>query len=587
MRSRPKQTGANGVTIGIGARTRGPATARQAALAARFPTWQACRLDEMLDRVAQVYPDRAYIITDTRTWTYAEVAQWSRRLAAGLRAQGVTEGDHVALIMANDPAFIALKFAISRIGAVAVPINVQNRRDELSYLLAQSDCAMLITMDAFRDNDFCAILDELMPGWETQGGGKHYPRLKRVALFHTGSRPLRATALTFNKLACDSTNSTAAPGRTQATAVCDILYTSGTTGAPKGVMLSHDQMLRAAYGSAYARAFEDGRRILFSLPLYHVYGYVEGMLAALFVGGAVIVQSRFDAVAMLTAIKRHRATDLLLIPTMTLALIDAAQAARHDTSSLQGVLSSGGRAPERIWQAITATFGDVEITTGYGMTECTASTTVTRPDDPASRLMTTNGRQRDVGVAGDPDISNRLVTYQVRDPSTGVTLPVDTPGELVAKGPGVTSGYYNKPAETAATFTPDGWLRTGDLGTIDSQGYIRLIGRTKESYRCGGELVLPTEIEDLLTSSNEVLQAHVVPIPDGIMGEIGVAFVELAADATATPEQLRQLVATRLARFKVPRHVFIINAADLPVTASGRVRKFLLAEHAAQRVASL
>ena len=564
--------------------TRAPAMTRQAALAARFPEWQPCRLDEMLDQVAQAHPDRAYIITDARTWTYAEVADWSHRLAVGLRARGVGEGDHVALIMANDPAFIAIKFAISRVGAVAVPINVQNRRDELCYLLAQSDCAMLITMDAFRDNDYCAILDELMPGWETQGGGDHYPRLKHVALFPTGNRPLRATALTFDTLAC---HGQAAPANATADAACDILYTSGTTGAPKGVMLSHDQMLRAAYGSAYARAFEDGRRILFSLPLYHVYGYVEGMLAVLFVGGAVIVQNRFDAGATLAAVERHRASDLLLIPTMTLALIDAAQSARHDTGSLQAVLSSGGRAPERIWQAITATFGDVEITTGYGMTECTASTTVTRPDDPVSRLITTNGRQRDVGVAGDPDSCNRLVTYQVRDPSTGVTLPVDTPGELVAKGPGVTRGYYNKPAETAATFTPDGWLRTGDLGTIDSQGYIRLIGRTKESYRCGGELVLPTEIEDMLTSSDGVVQAHVVPIPDEIMGEIGVAFVELAADATTTPDQLRQLVATRLARFKVPRHVFIINAADLPVTASGRVRKFLLAEHAAQRVASL
>ena len=516
--------------------TRAPAMTRQAALAARFPEWQPCRLDEMLDQVAQAHPDRAYIITDARTWTYAEVADWSHRLAVGLRARGVGEGDHVALIMANDPAFIAIKFAISRVGAVAVPINVQNRRDELCYLLAQSDCAMLITMDAFRDNDYCAILDELMPGWETQGGGEHYPRLKHVALFPTGNRPLRATALTFDTLAC---HGQAAPANATADAACDILYTSGTTGAPKGVMLSHDQMLRAAYGSAYARAFEDGRRILFSLPLYHVYGYVEGMLAVLFVGGAVIVQNRFDAGATLAAVERHRASDLLLIPT------------------------------------------------GYGMTECTASTTVTRPDDPVSRLITTNGRQRDVGVAGDPDSCNRLVTYQVRDPSTGVTLPVDTPGELVAKGPGVTRGYYNKPAETAATFTPDGWLRTGDLGTIDSQGYIRLIGRTKESYRCGGELVLPTEIEDMLTSSDGVVQAHVVPIPDEIMGEIGVAFVELAADATTTPDQLRQLVATRLARFKVPRHVFIITAADLPVTASGRVRKFLLAEHAAQRVASL
>lgn len=565
--------------------TRDPVTARQADLAARFPVWQARRLDAMLDHVAQVFPHRPYVITDEQSWTYGEVADWSHRLAAGLRAHGVTQGDHVALVMANYPEFIALKFAISRIGAVAVPINVQNRRDELSYLLAQSDCVMLITMDAFRNIDYCTILDELMPGWETTGGGDQYPRLRSVVLFPTGPHPLRSGGPDYAGLMRHPADGQSA--QTGADAVCDIIYTSGTTGLPKGVMLSHDQMLRAAYGSAYARAFEDGRRILFSLPMYHVYGYVEGMLAALFAGGAVIVQNRFDAAAMLTAVKRHRATDLLLIPTMTLALIDAAQSAQYDTGSLQGVLSSGGRTPARVWQAIAATFGDVEITTGYGMTECTASTTVTRPDDPESRLLTTNGRQRDVGVAGDLDHGQRLVTYEVRDPSTGATQPADTSGELVAKGPGVTQGYYNKPAETAAIFTSDGWLRTGDLGTIDCDGYIRLIGRTKESYRCGGELVLPTEIEDVLTANSDVLQAHVVPVADDIMGEIGVAFVTLMPNATTTPEELRNLVIAKLARFKVPRHVFIVSADDLPVTASGRVRKFLLAQTAAQRVANL
>lgn len=565
--------------------TRDPVTTRQAALSARYPFWQPRRLDAALDTMAQVFADRPYVITDEQTWTYAEVVRWSHRLAAGLSAHGVMQGDHVALVMANYPEFIALKFAIARVGAVAVPINVQNRRDELSYLLAQSDCVMLITMDAFRDIDYCAILDELMPGWETGTGNPHYPHLKSVVVFPTGPETLRNSATSYADLMRHP--ATGQSAQTSADSVCDIIYTSGTTGTPKGVMLSHDQILRAAYGSAYARAFEDGRRILFSLPMYHVYGYVEGMLAALFVGGAVIVQNRFDTAAMLKAIEQHRATDLLLIPTMALALIDAAQAYPYDTHSLQGVLSSGGRAPERIWHAITAAFGDIEITTGYGMTECTASTTVTRPDDPIARLLTTNGRQRDVGVAGDADIEHRLVAYEVRDPSTGLTLPAGTPGELVAKGPGVARGYYNKPVETAATFTTDGWLRTGDLGTIDSENYIRLIGRTKESYRCGGELVLPTEIEDLMTSNSDVLQAHVVPISDEIMGEIGVAFVALVPNATITTDQLRQLVATRLARFKVPKHVFIIDAQDLPVTASGRVRKFLLAQIAVQRVASL
>lgn len=563
-----------------------PVAERQAALASRFPSWPTLSLDALFDRIATAFPDRPYIVTDEQVWTYTEVAAWSNSLAAGLHATGVRQGDHVALIMANYPAFIAIKLAISRVGAVAVPINTQNRRDELAYLLAQSDCALLVTMDAFRDIDYLAILDDLMPGWEEAGGGANYPRLQNVVVFATSDGGVRAGSRAYEDLLAHEPGSAPMPAG-DANAISDIIYTSGTTGTPKGVMISHDQMLRAAYGSAYARAFSDSQRILFSLPMYHVYGYVEGMLAAMFVGGAVVLQLKFDAIGTLKAIEQHRATDLLLIPTMTLALIDAAQSVDFDYSSLRAMLSSGGRAPERLWPAIVSTFGAVEVTTGYGMTECTASTTVTRPDDPASRLSTTNGRQRDAGVAGDPAFDGRVVTYQVRDLETGAALSANTPGELVAKGLGVTCGYYNKPVETAAAFTADGWLRTGDLGRIDNDGYISLIGRTKESYRCGGELVLPTEVEDMMAAHSEVLQAHVVPIPDDVMGEIGIAFVVLVPGAKTTAAQLRADVAAKLARFKVPKHVFVVDSGTLPITASGRVRKFMLAQHAVQRVASL
>jgi fatty-acyl-CoA synthase len=358
----------------------------------------------------------------------------------------------------------------------------------------------------------------------------------------------------------------------------DIIYTSGTTGSPKGVMLTHDMMLRAAFGSAYGRAFEDGRRILFSLPMYHVYGYVEGLLAALFVGGAVIPQIKFDAAATLSAIGRHCASDVLLIPTMTLALLDEIRRQPYDLSSLHSMISSGGRSPSHIWEQIFELLQPKELTTGYGMTEVTASTTVTRPNDPIDRLVNTNGRLRDVGPAADPHLDGRLVIYRVVDPETGLPVAPGAVGELQARGLGVTAGYYNKPAETAAAFTPDGWLRTGDLGRIDSDDYLTLVGRLKESYRCGGEQVLPSEIEDLLVTHPAVLQAHIVPVPDDRMGEIGVACVVLREPPQATPEELIAFCASRLARFKVPRHVIPLRADDIPVTPSGRARKFLLAQ---------
>ncbi len=550
---------------------------RQEALRLRFPVWEPLRLDQLLDRMAALYPDRPLLITDTRTWTYAEVRDWSVQVAAGLIASGVRPGDHVGLLMANHPEFVAIKFGIARAGAVAVPINFLNRQDELGYVLGQSDAVFLFAMDRFRDLDYLGFLDGLAPGWETAAGGSHFPKLKTVVVLPRADSPVRNGVPTFDVF-CRSAGPLPAVDHPGPAANSDIIYTSGTTGPPKGVMLTHDMLLRTAFGSTYGRAFEDGRRILFSLPMYHVYGYVEGLLAALFVGGAIIPQLKFDAADTLTGIERHRATDVLLIPTMTLALLDAVQARTYDLSSLHSMLSSGGRSPAYIWQQIFDRLGPAELTTGYGMTEVTASSTVTRPDDPMERLLTTNGRLRDVGPAADPDLDGRLVVYRVVDPATGAVLPPDETGELQARGIGVTAGYYNKPAETAAAFTADGWLHTGDLGRLDSDAYITLVGRLKESYRCGGEQVLPSEIEDLLVTHPAVLQAHVVPFPDERMGEIGVACVVLRPEPATTPQELIAFCASRLARFKVPRHVLPIRVEEIPTTPSGRARKFLLAE---------
>lgn len=554
-----------------------PVVARQAALAGRFSPWAPVTLHGVLDAAAAAFPDRPLVITDDRAWTYADMAAWSHRLAGGLAAIGVKAGDHVAVMMANHPEFAALKFAISRLGAVAVPINILNRRDEVAYVLGQSDSVVLVTIDRFRDIDHLASLDQIAPGWERNGGGSALPLLRRIVVFPTDATA-RAGAMPFADLDLAGSLTTRP---VDPAGPCDILYTSGTTGSPKGVVLTHDMLTRTAFGSAYARGFEDGRRVLFSLPMYHVFGYVEGLLAVPYVGGAVIPQLRFDAAATLAAVERHRATDALLVPAMSLAVLDAAVEGHYDLSTWQAVLASGGRAPERVWQAIHDVLGVPEITTGYGMTETTASTTVTRPDDPMARLLTTNGRQRDVGPAGDPALGGRLVTYRAIDPVSGAVLPAGAVGELVAKGPGVTAGYYKKPEATSAAFDSDGWLKTGDLGRIDDDGYITLVGRTKESFRCGGEQVLPTEIEDLLTTHPDVLQAHVVPIADERMGEVGVAFVVARAGASLDPAALRQLVADRLARFKVPRHVLVVTEADIPTTASGRARKFLLSEKAA------
>jgi fatty-acyl-CoA synthase len=292
----------------------------------------------------------------------------------------------------------------------------------------------------------------------------------------------------------------------------------------------------------------------------------------------------FDPDDMLRKIDLLEANEIICVPTMTLALLNAAREGQYDLGSLRVVFSSGGVAPESIWDDIRSILGPEEVTTGYGMTETTAATACTLPEGPDEWLLKSNGKLRDAGVAGDPQLGGKLAIYKAIDLQTGADLPPGERGELLVRGPIVTPGYFNKPEETEAAFTEDGWLRTGDIGTIDAEGYIRLTGRLKESYRCGGEMVMPKEVEIVLDSHPAVDQTHVIGVPDERMGEVGCAWVVAHPGAEITEEELIEYCRERLARFKVPRHVIFTAAAELPVTATGRVQKFRLVELAKERL---
>jgi fatty-acyl-CoA synthase len=562
---------------------------RRRQLEARFPRWEPKTLSQALDASVEVYGDQPLVITDERTYSYRDIQEWSRRLATGLIASGVRVGDHVALIMANYPEFTALKYAIARAGATTIPINFLFRRSELAYVLEQSNARVLITMNELRDLDYLAELDAIMPGWETRAGGDELPELRHVFVFSTdgnarpgtrsvGDLELLGTAEVHQELARRE-----AAGDPSSTS--DILYTSGTTGRPKGVMMTHDMVLRTAYGSAYWCAFEPGRRLVFALPMYHVFGYVECLIASTFVGGAIIPHVQFDPVAILEAVERHRANEVVCVPIMTTKILETARQGNFDLSSLHTVFSSGGAAPPALWGDIRRILGAREILTAYGMTETTASTACTRPEDPDERLLSTNGKLKYAGVAGISDLGGLLARYKVVDPETGAELAPGQRGEFLAKGANITPGYYNKPEETAAAFTEDGWLRTGDIGVLDEEGYIRLTGRIKESYRCGGEMVMPREVELVINEHPAVDDSHVVGLLHERMGEIGCACVVLLPGAEPPdPDELIDLCAKQLAKFKVPRHVIFMAADELPLTATGRVQKFKLAEFARRRL---
>ncbi len=564
---------------------------RREALEARYPSWQPRTIATALDAAAESFPDRPLVIGDAETLSYRDVQRQSRELAAGLLAAGVQPGDHVAVLLANYSSFVALKYAIARVGAAAVPINFMLRRTELDYILRQSRARVLVIMDVFRDHDHLADLDAIIPGWREGTAGTALADLERVFVVPVAAGPGNLTMPTLDDLVAGGRGHEAELATREAAAdpqsVSDVIYTSGTTGSPKGVLLTHDMILRTAYASAYVRAFEDARRIHFALPMYHVFGYIECLIAATLVGGAVIPHVQFDPEAALDAMERHRASEIVCVPLMTLKMLDAIKTRPRDLSSLISVFSSGGVSPPGIWEDIRAGFGAPEVMTAYGMSETTASTTCTWPEESDEHLYSSNGRLKPAGVAGDPALGGLLALYKTRDPETGEDLAPGLSGELMAYGPIITPGYFDKPEETAEAFTADGWLHTGDVGTIDADGFLSLTGRIKEAYRCGGEMVMPREIELVLGRHPAVHEAHVVGIPHDRMGDVGCACIVLVPGSTAPdPQELIDLASAELARFKVPRHVLFVQEEDLPRTATGRVQKFKLIQQAVTLIAA-
>jgi len=556
-----------------------PIERRRAAIEARFPSWEPMTLDGRLEACAAEFPDRPLVITDERTLTYREVADWSRRLGDGLATLGVRRGERVGLVMANYLEFAPVKFAIAQAGAVAVPLNYLYRAEELAYVLGQSRCSVLITMTGFAGLDYLAMLDEIAPGWAA-GETERFADLRAVVQLSTDGRT-RGGVCTVEELAALGDANPGAGERAEPGEAGDILYTSGTTGSPKGVVVTHDAVQRTGYASALTRAFEQGRRILFSLPCYHMFGYVEGLLAAMFVGGAIIPRTSFSPPDYFAGIRRHRATEILCVPTMTVALLEHADRTPGDLSSVFALLSGAAPAPMWLWRKVRDELGISEITTGYGMTECGGAMTMTLPEDPLERNCDTVGRVKLAGAAGVPEYGNGICRYRTVDPVTAAELPAGAEGELVSTGPTHMLGFFDKPAETAAALR-GGWVFSGDLGRVCDDGYVQITGRSKELYKSGGELVMPKEIEELLTGHPGVSQAYAVGVPDDRWGEVGCAWIVPEPGAEIDTDELIALCKAKLARFKVPKHILLTTADDLPTTPTGKVQKFKLARRAAE-----
>lgn len=547
-----------------------PIEERRQALEERWGPWVPMTLSERFDSVVEQFPTRPFIITDEASVTYAHEAETSRRIASELSRSGVGQGDHVAMIVDNRAEFAALKISIARIGAVAVPLNFQYRAEELRAALAHSQAKVLFSISRSMATDFLEALDQIAPGWET-GVGSELPDLEQVILVDGG----RETAVSLDELV-DRGDPAFDPAPADPDAVSDIVFTSGTSGRPLAATLTHDMVLRSSYGSAYHRAFADAWRVSFALPMYHVFGYVEGLLATMFAGGAALPRQVFNPHTLLQTVGDQRVNEILAVPTMTVGLVEEAANGDYDLSSLESVFSAAAPAPVWLWERVQAELRPRMIFTGYGQTEVSAATTLTLPGDSLETVSETVGMLKLGGIAATEG-NGRLAQYRTIDPMSGSPLPAGVEGELSVRGPIVSRGYYNDDERNGMMFDGD-WLRTGDLGTVDSQGYLRLTGRARDLYKCGGELVAPKEVEDVIKHLSGVEQAYVAGVPDERFGQVGAAWVVPDGDAVVEADKIRAYCRNRLAAFKVPRVVFVVSAEELPMTTTGKVQKFQLVE---------
>lgn len=542
---------------------------RRAAIERRHPVWIETTLDQYFRQAASEYGARDLVVTKDATLSYQQALDEAGLIEAGLRAQGVAPGDKVGVVMANTPVIVPLLFAIWRVGGVAVPINTLNRPDEMAFVLRQSGCRLLIMMDAFASRNYIAEFDALEPGWR-EGVFAAMPELH--AIFVYGGAP--DSVQHFSRL-LESGTGYALPEQSSAAphAPAVIMYTSGTTGTPKGVLQTHDNLLRAAYAGAYHQAFEDGRRAVFSLPLYHSFGLVVGLLSGLVVGGAIIPLTRFNAAAMLEAIGAHRATYLMGVPTMTVAMLEQSKQRHYDLSSLTAIHSAAAPTPTWVWRAIQESFGCPEVFTSYGQTETTATIVCTQPGDSIDIVSRTQGRIVLAGVAGIAAQGGRIAEFKTIDPETGEDLPHGASGELCTRGPMNSQGYFRAPDETAKIMLPGGWLRTGDLGQFLPDGNLFLTGRSKDLYKSRGELISPKEIESVLTGHPAISQAYVVGVPDEKLGECGAAWLVLSGTTQLGEEEVLAFLRSKISGYKIPRDIWFIAAEDLPKTSTGKVQK--------------
>jgi fatty-acyl-CoA synthase len=501
--------------------------------------------------------------------SYAEFRAEVRRAARALMALGVQRGENVGIWATNWPQWVVIQFAAAHMGAVLVNVNPAYRAHELRYVLQQADISTLLLTDCYKASNYFDILAEVCP---EPGRSPDCPRLRHVVSIKQAKRSGMLAWDEFLTRADDVADAeldrrAAGLGPED---VVNIQYTSGTTGFPKGAMLTHRNLLMNAFFVGQRMAFAERDRQCIPVPFYHCFGCVMGTLMCAVYGAAMVVPAEsFDPLATLEAIQAERCTGLYGVPTMFIAELSHPRFGEFDLRGLRTGVMAGSPCPIEVMRAVGDRMGARELTIGYGLTEASPIITQTATTDDLEHRVATVGR-------AIPGVEVRVVA-----PGSLEAVPQGEQGELVARGHGIMKGYYNKPTETAAAITPDGWLHSGDLALQTPDGYYRITGRIKDMIIRGGENIYPREIEEYLYTHPAILDVQVVGLPDERFGEEVCAWVRLKPGAAMTEDQLRDYCRGRIAHFKVPRYVMFVD--EYPTTVTGKVQKFRLRELGVER----
>jgi Acyl-CoA synthetases (AMP-forming)/AMP-acid ligases II len=504
--------------------------------------------------------------------TWREFSQSVDELARGLMALGVQPGEKVAVWATNLPHWITLMFATARIGAVLVTVNTSYQSQELAYLLRQSDCSTLFMAKSYRDHDFIKILLGVAPEIAEQESHtldvESLPFLRRVFLMEaTPKRGIKGLADVF-ALAPQISDAQYAARKAEVRPhdVVNMQYTSGTTGFPKGVMLSHVNIINNGWWIGKNQNLGPDDRMCLPVPLFHCFGCVLGVMAFVNHGACMVVVDAFSPLKVLAAIQAEGCTGVYGVPSMYLSMMGHKNFSRYDLSTLRTGIMAGSVCPPHLMRRAVNEMYLTDLTNCYGLTEASPVMSQTCVDDTFERKTSTVGRPMpgmEVLVADVSQLPERIVE-----------VPRGSIGEVVCRGYNIMKGYYKMPEETARAITPDGWLLSGDLGSMDQDSYLEITGRSKDMIIRGGENIYPKEIEDFLSGMEDIHDIQVVGMKNEKYGEEVAAFIMLKPGAVLRPEDIRAYCKGKIAWYKVPRHIAFVDS--YPMTGSAKIQKYKL-----------